>query len=207
MTTSGWALRRTVDPEIEPVTLEEARSQCQIDADLTIHDSDLNRYIKAARILAEEYTKRSFIEQEWRISGSRFSSGCDWDEYGLELPMGPVLRVRSITYLDNDGNRVAMAESDYSVLTDEEPCRVFPAYNTTWPSGRYYPGAVQIDYVAGYPSAGSPADAANVPEIARQAILMLVAHWFNAREEADKGNQASIPYGFERSLDPLKVYP
>lgn len=209
MTTSGWALRRIVNPEIYPVTLQEAASQCQVDADiLAIHTNDLNQYIRAATQLAEETCKRSFIEQEWRLTASSFPIVChDTDEY-IELPMGPVILVRSVSYLDTDGTRVMVEEgTGYNLDIEHDPARLWPAYNTVWPSGRSYPGSVQIDYKAGYTSAGSPVDAENVPPIAKQAILMLIAHWFHNRGEAGTVNMAEIPLGFTRALDPLKVYP
>lgn len=206
MTTSGWQLRRIVEPQIEPVTVEEAKSQCLIDADITKFDADLADWIKAARELAEEYTKRSFIEQVWVYSAPAFPADCSWDGAAIELPRGPVIRVNSVTYLDNDGNRQAVTDAYLPVL-DDEPPRLFPPYNSAWPSGRAQQGAVQIEYVAGYPSAGSPVDAEGVPARAKQAIKLLVGHWFACREAGAPVVLNEIPYGFERSLDSLRTYP
>lgn len=207
MTTSGWALRRIVEPQIEPITLEEARSQCQIDADLTVHDTDLTRYIKAAREAAEAYCKRSWVEQVWRISAAEFDRSCYPNDAGVQLPMGPVIQINSVTYLDSDGARVAMDVANYQLIDDEEPALLVPAYSVVWPYGRVQQGAVQIEYTAGYASQGSPAGADGVPELARQAMLMLVGHWFANREAISAGAMAEIPYAFERALDPLRIYP
>lgn len=207
MTTFGWALRRIVEPAIEPVTLAEAKSQCQIDDDLTQHDADLMRYIKAAREAAEAYCKRTWVESSWRMTAMDFGVTCNLIDQHIELQMGPIIQVNSVTYLDNDGTRIVFPAENYQLLNDSEPALLVPAYSLIWPSGRVYPGAVQIEYIAGYMSAGSPADAANVPELARQAILMLVAHWFNNREAVSTGQLGEIPYAFERALDPLRIYP
>lgn len=207
MTTSGWALRRIVEPQVEPITIEEARSQCQIDADITAHDADLNRFIKAAREASEAYCKRSWVEQRWRISASQFDRDCYPNDQGVKLPMGPVIRVNSVTYLDSDGARTEMDAANYYVNNDDEPAYLFPAYSVVWPYGRVQAGAVQVEYTAGYQSAGSPAGADTVPELARQAMLMLVSHWFNNREAISNGAMAEIPYAFERALDPLRIYP
>lgn len=206
MTTSGWALRSIVEPQVEPITIEEARSQCQIDADITAHDTDLNRFIKAAREASEAYCKRSWVEQRWRLSASDFDRSCS-AEYAIELPMGPVIRINSITYLNNDGERTALEDADFILDESDEPAKLYPAYNTVWPYGRIQAGSVAIEYTAGYPSQGSPAGADGVPELARQAMLMLVAHWFNNREAISAGSMAEIPYAFERALDPLRIYP
>lgn len=208
MTTSGWQLRRIVEPQIEPVSVEEAKSQCLIDADITKFDTDLRDWIKAARELAEEYTKRSFIEQVWVYSSPAFpADGCSWDDAGIPLPRGPVIRINSVTYLDNDGARQALTDAQYLQVLDDDPPRLFPAYNTFWPTGRAQQGAVQIEYVAGYAAAGSPVDAENVPARAKQAIKLLVGHWLACREAGAPVVLNEIPYGFERSLDSLRIYP
>lgn len=211
MTTYGWALRRTADPPIEPVTLDEARAQCQVDADLTEHDARLTSYIKAARELAEEYTKRSFVEQEWLLTLWAFSTY----EYAwgaaypgaIVLPRGPVIAVNSLKYYDASGTQLTLDPSSYLLDASDEPSRLYPAYNQFWPSAAWRPGAVEVAYKAGYQSAGSPTDAATVPERARQAILALVSHWFANREAVDRFGASELPYGFERSLDSLRVYP
>lgn len=208
MTTSGWQLRRIVEPQIEPVTVEEAKSQCLIDADITKFDADLLGWIKAARELAEEYTKRSFIEQVWVYSAPEFpGDGCAWDSTAIILPRPPLIRINSVTYLDNDGARQALTDDLYFTVLDDEPPRLFPPYNTFWPTGRVQQGAVQVEYVAGYPSAGSPVDAEGVPARAKQAIKLMVGHWFANREAGAPVVLHEIPYGFERGLDSLRIYP
>lgn len=213
MTTSGWALRRTVEPEVEPLTLAEAKEQCQVDADLTEQDANLRRYIRAARELAESYTRRSFVEQTWRLTAWRWPVDMIEGELvyddGIVLRNGPVIAIDSISYLNDSGERIYMAAADYRLDDADEPARLYPAYNETWITPRYTQGSVEIIYRAGYPSAGSPADAENVPAIAKQAMAMLIAHWFNnARETSIVGPMISdAPMGFYTTLDPLRIYP
>lgn len=207
MTTSGWALRRISNPPVEPITLEDARAQCQIDADITAHDVLLAGNIRAARELAESYTKRTFVESTWRLSSSAFPSDCWWREAGVTLPMGPVMAIASVTYLDPSGVRQSIAADGYQLAQDEEPAMLYPPYSERWPWGRTDQGAVQIEYLAGYEGSGSPAGAENVPEVAKQAIRMLVAHWFANRENSGAANLQDIPYGFERLLDSIRIYP
>lgn len=211
MTTSGWALRRIADPAIEPITLEEAKLQCQIDADLTEQDSVILGYIKAAREKAEAYCKRSFIEQTWKLTARSWpvdmQDGMPND--AIILSHGPVLGIVEISYLDGDGTRTYLAADEYLIDEGDEPPRLYPPYNECWPGGRCTPGAIEIVYRTGYPSAGSPVDAANVPQLAKQAIGMLVGHWYNnAREDSIIGTIiADAPHGFYSTLDPLRIYP
>lgn len=205
MTTYGWALRRIVDPPIEPLTLEEAKQQCQIDADLTEQDAAIQRFIRAARELAESYTRQSFVEQTWRLTAEAWPTQ---DCQAIVLPNGPILAIESVTYLDSAGARIALESSDYWVSTYDAPARLYPAFNTTWPSARLYPGSIEITYRAGYESAGSPADAQNVPAMVKQAMALLVAHWYANRENAIVGTIVEdAPMGFYTTLDPLRVYP
>ena len=54
-------------PAVEPVSLAEAKSHCNVDSDITEDDAKLGIYIKAARRYAEGYCGRSFITQTWRL--------------------------------------------------------------------------------------------------------------------------------------------
>lgn len=212
MTTSGWALRRIVDPALEPITLEEAKLQCQVDADLTEQDSVIRGYIKAAREKAESYCKRSFVEQTWKLTARSWPVDMDPEgaaSDGILLRQGPILGIVEISYLTNDGTRTYLTADEYLIDDSDEPPRLYPPYNTCWPSGRCTPGAIEIVYRAGYPSAGSPVDAENVPQLAKQAIGMLVGHWYNnAREDSIVGTiVADAPHGFYSTLDPLRIYP
>jgi uncharacterized phiE125 gp8 family phage protein len=211
MMTSGWALRRTVDPPIEPLSVEEGKVQCEIDEDITDRDDLIGRYIKAARELAEEFTRRTFIESTWRLTAQTWPYDiCNYaSDYAIVLPRGPILAVTSISYLDNDGTRTYLEAADYYLADDDEPARLYPAYQTLWPTARLQQGSIEIIYRAGYPSAGSPADAEGVPAIVKQAISMLVAHWFNnAREDSIVGTIVSpAPHGFYDTLQSLRIYP
>jgi uncharacterized phiE125 gp8 family phage protein len=210
MTTSGWALHRIVEPAVEPLTVEEAKVQCEIDADITDRDELLARYIKAAREHAEEYTRRTFVESTWRLTAKAWPYDLVEDycgDYGIVLPKGPILGIVEISYLNSEGTRTYLTTDDW-LLEEDEPPRILPAYNTTWPSARYVSGSIEITYRAGYPSAGSPVDAENVPAMAKQAIAMLVAHWFNqAREATAPVMLHEVPHGFYDTLQPLRIYP
>lgn len=164
-------LRRTVDPVTEPVSLIEAKTHCRVDID----EDDThftNVLIPAARRYVESVSRRSFITQTWRLSLDDWPHG---DE--IQLPRPPLVSVSSVVYKDQDGNSTTWASSNYIVDTDSEPGRVKLTYNNTWPSETLYPALpVQITYVAGY------GDADDVPEEYKQAILLLIGHWYENRE-------------------------
>lgn len=39
------------------------------------------------------------------------------------------------------------------------------------------------------------------------ALMLLVGHWFNSREEASDVNKMSIPFGFASLLEPYRLIP
>lgn len=39
------------------------------------------------------------------------------------------------------------------------------------------------------------------------ALMLLVGHWFNSREEASEVNKISIPFGFTSLLEPYRFIP
>ena len=211
MTAYGYQLRTITEPVVEPISLEEAKQQCQIDEDITERNADLELYIAAARELAENYTERSFCERAFRLSLDRFPTGDNWPaDYKICLPRGPVIEVLSIRYTEQTGAEVTLEEdTDYTVAIDDEPPYIVPAYTEFWPIPRFHPGSVRIEYRAGYASSGSPAGADNVPPAVKQALRFLVAHWNENREAVTLAGGApqDVPLGFYDALQKFRSYP
>jgi uncharacterized phiE125 gp8 family phage protein len=203
MTTSGWALRRIAEPLVEPVTLEEAKQQCLIDADITDQDTRIEGFIRGARELAEAYLKASICEQTWRLTLDAFPDD------DIELPMGPVLSIASVKYYDTDGVQQDLTEDvGYQLNLDDDPQRIGVPIDGQWPTTQTRQRAIEIVYTAGYPSTGSPYGADGVPQAIKEAILSRVASRYNQREDQLIGpSQSHDTFGFERVLDHLRRYP
>ena len=197
--TSGWQLRTLQGPEIEPLTLEEARKQCRIDPDITGEDDLIQGWIKAARRQAEQYTKRSFIERTLELALTDFprdtlDPGCD----RIDLPQGPVIAVLGVSYLNSDGTRTELAADQWVEGLTDEPA--FIASLSGWPTGRVRTGGVLITYRAGYPGAGSPPDASGVPEEVKQRMRAIVTRYYEKREACDVDDILA-------SIHHLRIYP
>ncbi len=173
---SGYQVRRISGPDVEPISVAQARQQCRIDDDLTAEDDLLEDYIKAARELVERETKQVLVESTYEIFLN------EWPCEGkVSLPIGPIIAINSFEYINSDGAYVPIeADSYYPCLLDEPPYLIYGSGG--WPAVNCRPGAIRIEVRAGYAGAGSPADATNVPHTAKQAIKMLVAHWYENRE-------------------------
>ena len=90
----------------------------------------------------------------------------------------PLVSVTKIEYYDTADVKYTLATSVYTADTISVPGLVHLKYNQSWPTEtllRDY-NAICVTYVAGYTSA------ALVPQRIRQAMLMLIGHWFENRE-------------------------
>jgi hypothetical protein len=177
----------------EPLLLQEAKDHCRVDG--TEQDGVIANLVSAAREYVETFTGRQLISATLRLRLDYFPGGCsrgvpaagyrpagdvEWRFIGggggILVPRPPLVSVSSITYVDTAGATQTLSAGAYQVDTDSEPGRIQPAYNTTWPSTRSQLNAVTITYVAGY------ATRTAVPASIKQAMLLLIGHWYENRE-------------------------
>ena len=175
----------SVEPTSEPVTIAEARRQCDLDDNY--FDEQLQQLIKAARRKVEQDTRRALITQTRVLRRSSFPSSS-----AVELPRDPVASISSVTYVDTGGSTATLSSSVYSLDAHHTPSLVQLDYNETWPSVRGHRNDVVITYVAGYGSESS------VPETAKQAVLLLVRHWFDNSSPVAVGARSLIPKTYDR---------
>lgn len=181
-----------------PVTLAEAK------ANLLYAATDQDLFIQSLIMAATAHIEgrsgvlgRSLVTQTWETRLDRFPG-----RYGgrIELPMPPLQSVDWINYVDEAGIVQTVQPADYQVDAQHLIGRVRPAYGQSWPVARCEEGAVRIQFKAGY---GSPAA---VPEPLKQAIKLLVGHWWLNREAV---GQAGGPHAFavEALIMPFRVMP
>jgi len=173
-----YGLTNSTPATVEPVSIIEARKQVELPAGYTAHDAHLLRLVTAARERFEMITGRQVVKATWDLYLDRFPSSSE----PIYLPKPPLQSVTSITYLDTAGVSQTWSASDYSYSTHREPGIVTPAYGEAYPSARWQIDSIRVRYVAGY----GPSTSA--PEGIKAAILLLVGHWFDHREEVNVGN-------------------
>jgi uncharacterized phiE125 gp8 family phage protein len=182
-------------PTIEPVTLAEAKIHLKIDSDTT-DDLLVTALITAAREACENYTGRALIEQSWEFAFDEF---CD-DEIELQNP--PLSSVTSITYKDIDNVTKTLSTSVYDVDVYSVPGKIFLKYGQMWPSVLDVENSILVTYKAGYGTAAS-----SVPASIRAAMLLIIGHLYENREDVIIGRQVNdLPKGSTFLLDPYKVY-
>jgi uncharacterized phiE125 gp8 family phage protein len=191
-------------PTADPITLVEAKAHARVEVD--DDDGLLAGYIIAARVHLETETRRAFLTQTWDQS-----LDYDWPcekvrgsvQRRIVMARPPLVSVTSISYVDTTGTTQTLAANQYKVAkADTGDWFIEPAYGVTWPSVRREMAAATVRFVAGYGS--NPGD---VPEPLRQAMLLLIGHWYENREAIIVGNIVSeLPLAVASLVFPFRVF-
>ncbi len=189
-------LRLVSGPDVEPVTLAEARLHLRVDVD--DDDELISALIVVARELVEQVTRRALISQSWELLRDAFPATPT-----VALPLPPLQAVDGITYTDSTGVTHTFSAADYEVDTAGTPGRIALPSASAWPSDTLAAvNGVQIAFTAGYGDAG-----ADVPTAIRQALLLLVGHLYENREAVtDTRVLATTPLAFEYLLQTYRVF-
>jgi uncharacterized phiE125 gp8 family phage protein len=162
-------VRVKTPPEIEPVTLDEARGFARVDG--TSEDTLIELLITAAREAVEGFLMKALIEQTLVLS-------MDWWPEPLTLPRPPLISVTEVRTVAEDGTETAYSSDSYYVRNLSQfvseivvKTGVTPPINTD----RYH-GGYEVEYKTGYGK-----DGPDVPASIRHGILMLVAHLYENR--------------------------
>lgn len=171
-------VRIVTQPPVEPITLAEAKAHLVVDDAITADDTYIESLIKVARINAENYTRRAYVQRTLELTLEYFCNVI------IELPYPKLQSITSIIYKDSDGVDQTIDSSDYQIDTYREPGLVMPAYLSSWPvSVRPDFNSVRIRYVAGVDlGAGSPTDyTSNIPEVVKQWMKVRIAAMYEMR--------------------------
>lgn len=134
-------LSTLIPPAAMPLDVADARTHVR--QDLTDDDATLLGCIRAARSFAQTECRRTLVATRYRLTLDAFPVGA------LRLEYGPVLAVRSITYIDTAGAWQTLATSVYVTDLDGDVARIALASGQTWPMTDDRIGAVRVDYDAG----------------------------------------------------------
>jgi uncharacterized phiE125 gp8 family phage protein len=191
-------LTLTTPPAVKPVSLAEAKDHLRV----THGDDDayITMLIDVAtrRLDARHGTlNRALITQRWLLKVDRFPVFCGHEgwPHAIELPFPPLLSVVSVKYLDPNGDEQTLAGTEYTVEISQFVGRILLGYGKSWPAIRCVPGAVRIDFTAGFGPAGS-----DVPAPIRQAMLMFVAHLYETRSV-----DAELPRAIDALVAPFRL--
>ena len=184
-----WRLQR-VTPPSQIVTVDEVKEQSRVDTNA--EDTLISRYISAAVDMVEGPHGIGVLlgSQEWEYFLDRF-------EHVIRIPLFPVQSVDEVRYVDEGGTEQTLATDQYRVDTVSNPARITTEYNVSWPVTRSRElNAVTVKFTGGYDS---------VPESLRQAVILLVAHWYDFRNPVVDSSVNEVPMAVESILARYRV--
>jgi uncharacterized phiE125 gp8 family phage protein len=169
---------RLITPAAPPLTVAEAETHLRIDAGQDT--ATLTALLAAATAHVERALGRVYGEQTWEAVFNAFPDDA------IVLGKVPVQEVVSITYIDADGAEQTVDPAGYEI-EDASLCgRVLKAAEADWPTAKTTANAVVVRYIAGDDE---------WPVDVKQAILLIVGHWYEYREAAYDRALPEIPFG------------
>lgn len=185
-------------PATEPLSLVEVRRQLRFEDDYNMEDNFFNALIVVARQYCENYQNKKYITQTLELILDDFPHQ-DYIEFSS---CSPVQSVESVKYISSDDTEYTFDNTNYVLDNVSFVNRIVLKYNKDWPTTTLQPyNAVKIRFTAGY------GNAADVPQMVKQAMLLLVAHWYENREDTVEKMLSNIPKGansllsFERRVN------
>lgn len=208
--------RLLTPPAIEPVTIADLMAFARVDADPD--DGVLQRLLTAARQRVERDTGLALISQTWVALLDRWPTMPAPDFRGGALPAGGLASTAwggshdgSIVQVSGS-SVIEIARRPFQSLVSFQVRDITTAFQSVDPSTFYVeignetgrivrkPGSVWPLVVTGMDDAieitvalGFGATAASVPSDLQTAILMLAAHWHEAREPVVDGRASTLP--------------
>lgn len=177
-------------PLITPITIEEVKAQLRVE-----HDDDdtiLTRLIDVAVAYTDVRGAlgQAIITQKW----------AQWinanPPQNVSLILGPVQNVTAVKYYDTDGVLQTDDVNNYQVFGTDFATVISPKDSFTWPVSQQRSDAIKIEYEIGYGD-----EITSVPQTIRHALMLLIGHWYDNREQTGVDELSNIPFGYEEMLN------
>lgn len=178
-------------------------------------DTYITELITAARILAENYTRRCFINTTWKMFMNAWPSCGGYDSfpegyyemaitevYQAKPVMLPKGRLQSVTHIktyDDSDTATTYSTANYlvSAYDSGDSGKITIRSGATPPSPTRIQDGIEIQFITGY---GSSASA--VPTPIKQAIKMIVSGLYENRGDCQDGN---LPSGAAALLSQYRI--
>jgi uncharacterized phiE125 gp8 family phage protein len=177
-------------PLVNPISLSEVKEQLRVE-----HDDDdamLTRLIDVAIAYTDVRGAlgQAMITQKW---GQWIKPNPPQNVY---LALGPVQSVTAVKYYDEAGVLQDDVVDNYQVFGTEFATTLSPKAGFSWPTAQQRADAIKIEYQIGYGDAAS-----DVPQTVRHALMLLIGHWYDNREQTGVDELSDIPFGYEEILN------
>jgi uncharacterized phiE125 gp8 family phage protein len=155
-----------VPSSAEPLRLAEVKLHLELDD--TRYDAMVTDLMRAARDYAEKHTSKFFAP---RTITEYFDY---WPSCTFDLSYNPVTAVNAIRYLTQQYTIETWSADNYRLDLFSSVARVSKRENASYPSLPNEINSVQVEYVTGFVEA---------PAMVKQAMKMLIAFWYENRED------------------------
>ena len=164
----------TSSPVIEPISLSEAKAHLKVE--VSADDTLINALVQAAREASEEYLNLRLITQTVEQRIDAFPTYMT--NYQIFLDAQPVQSISSIIYKNEAGDDVTLSTDQYDLDRFSVLHSVYAKSSVTWPIAIDEKNAVKLTYVAGFGDTS-----ASVPALIKQAMLLMLTHWYENRSD------------------------
>ena len=160
----------TSGPLAEPVSVADAKAHMRIDS--TAEDALIASLIVTSRLHIEAALGLALLTQAWSYFVDAWPRSRE-----IVLPLKPVQAVAIVRVWAQDGTSRTVSADTFTLDGEGTPPRLVLSRSAAPPAPGRSASGIEIAFDAGYGDAG-----ADVPAPIRQALLLLVAHWFENRE-------------------------
>ncbi len=161
----NWTYEIITPPANLAVSLDAVKTHLKIPLSVTTFDVELTAFIKAATLLAETFTRRTFINTEFRTFRDFFAC-C------FLLKRSKASSISQIQFL-LDGVLTVVDPTIFFFTDVTDYSEVHLNDGKDWPDEDDIEQAVRIEFIAGY-----GVDESFVPEDIKLALKMMVANFF-----------------------------
>ena len=187
-----------------PVSLDDLKMIVEA-ADFDDDDEKLALFLDGAIAYVAQQTSLVLSPTEYRVERS-----CWWTDK-LEILLTPVRDITAVGYLNVAGSLQTLDAEKYRWARTASGATITLLDTSGLPSiAQNRDDAVQISVEGGFDIDGATGSGDDpelvLPRQARNAIIMLAAHWYANREAALASELKEIPFGVEALIRQIMVY-
>lgn len=180
-----------------PVTLDEVKAHLNVD--FTDDDQLITGYMAAAVAYVEDHcgiitARRTLLWQQGV-----------WTD-PICIPLMGVREVSGVSYTDKDGVVHVLSGPNAWTVWEVGTSTEVRLGDIAEPELANAPNAVRVTLEAGYDLPGESESYGPCPPQVIQAILLLIAHFYEHREAATEKAQTIVPLAVKSLLDQVRVY-
>lgn len=178
-------------PAIEPLSLAETKAFLRVEH--SDDDAVIAALIAGSRIHVESRTRRALITQSWCLAAD------GWPLDGrLQVLPAPLRALTAARVFDFEG---VAHDVDVQAFVLDKGASLLAFAPWALPAPGRVAAGIELDVTVGYGDA-----AVDVPEALRQAIRLLVAHWYDNRGLIAVGQQvAELPATVSALIAPYRM--